>query len=341
MKNALKMIGCTIAGVMIGSATVVFANQAIQAMQNTEIKVSLNGNIQEFKDEVTGERQYPITYNNRTYLPLRNVAELSGLKVDFDSSSNTAILTSNEENNEIIGVNELRAYQPQSGVWFEISTDGKSFIYNECGKEVELTTNLKEEIKVVKMITLDTELDFVILTEDGKVFCSNTIGNIYTANTIEFYYLCENVSDIESGTDFGSHILSVTKGDTKIDVEIQDYSDDFGYSGFYGPIKDIERVSNDSNIVHYLYVLDSNNDVYYANAIFSNVQDDVIKFNRIEGIDGKISFIEVSNNNVLLYQYIGEVEEAAAHSTYSKYKVYKVDAKSNEIVDTYEVIPTT
>ena len=49
MKNALKMIGCTIAGVMIGSATVVFANQAIQAMQNTEIKVSLNGNIQEFK----------------------------------------------------------------------------------------------------------------------------------------------------------------------------------------------------------------------------------------------------------------------------------------------------
>jgi hypothetical protein len=77
---------------VIGGLTVVGANQAIQAIQNTEIKVSLNGQIQEFKDELTGETQYPITYNSRTYLPLRNVAQLSGLDVDYDTASNTAIL---------------------------------------------------------------------------------------------------------------------------------------------------------------------------------------------------------------------------------------------------------
>ena len=61
MNNNLKVILGTVAGIMIGGLTVVGANQAIQALQNTEIKVSLNGQIQEFKDETTGEVQYPIT----------------------------------------------------------------------------------------------------------------------------------------------------------------------------------------------------------------------------------------------------------------------------------------
>lgn len=89
-----------IVGIMIGSATIVYANQAIQALQNTEIKVSLNGQIQEFRDETTGEIQYPITYHDRTYLPLRNVAKLAGLNVNYDSYNNTAIL-SDETNDEV------------------------------------------------------------------------------------------------------------------------------------------------------------------------------------------------------------------------------------------------
>ena len=93
MKNGnFKLIGGLVVGMIIGGATIVGANQYIQAMQNTEIKVSLNGQVQEFKDETTGEIQYPITYNNRTYLPLRNVAQLSGLDVDYDTDTNTAIL---------------------------------------------------------------------------------------------------------------------------------------------------------------------------------------------------------------------------------------------------------
>ena len=98
MKDNVKVILGTIAGFILGGATIVCANQAIQAMQNTEIKVNLDGQIQEFKDEKTGEPQYPITYNNRTYLPLRNVAKLSGLDVDYDASTKTAILKSNNKN---------------------------------------------------------------------------------------------------------------------------------------------------------------------------------------------------------------------------------------------------
>ena len=96
----LKLVGGLLAGIIIGGATVVGANQAIQAIQNTEIKVSLNGQIQTFKDETTGETQYPITYHNRTYLPLRNVAQLAGLSVNYDGNTNTAELSGN--NNKCI-----------------------------------------------------------------------------------------------------------------------------------------------------------------------------------------------------------------------------------------------
>ena len=72
MNNNLKVVLGTLAGIIIGGVSVVVANQAIQATQNTEIKISLNGQVQEFKDETTGEVQYPITYNNRTFLQYIN-----------------------------------------------------------------------------------------------------------------------------------------------------------------------------------------------------------------------------------------------------------------------------
>ncbi len=95
MKNNYKLICGTLAGLLLGGLSIVGANEAIQAIQNTEIKVMLNGKLQEFKDETTGEAQYPITYHDRTYLPLRNVAQLAGLNVEYNSDSNTAILTNN------------------------------------------------------------------------------------------------------------------------------------------------------------------------------------------------------------------------------------------------------
>jgi len=113
MKNNIKIIGAAIAGFILGSATIVFANQAIQAIQNTEIKVDLDGSVQEFVDDSTGEKQYPITYNNRTYLPLRTVAELSGLSVDYDSNTKTVFLKSNDNNvfsNEELLVQEKIRY---------------------------------------------------------------------------------------------------------------------------------------------------------------------------------------------------------------------------------------
>ena len=94
-----------VTGLTIAGASAVFANSHIQAMLNTQIKVTLNGQVQEFKDETTNEIQYPITFKNRTYLPLRTVANLVGVDVDYDENTNTAILTNNKaemSNNDIL-----------------------------------------------------------------------------------------------------------------------------------------------------------------------------------------------------------------------------------------------
>lgn len=91
------VLGMVIGGASIGYAT----NQYVQALLNQEIKVSLNGQIQEFKDVATGEVMYPLTYKDRTYLPLRNVAELSGLDVDYDANSKTAILNKDMSKNTL------------------------------------------------------------------------------------------------------------------------------------------------------------------------------------------------------------------------------------------------
>lgn len=87
------ILGLT-AGVALTGASFVLANSQIQAILNDQIKVTLNGQVQEFKDETTNETQYPITYHDRTYLPLRTVANLVGVDVDYDASSNTALLES-------------------------------------------------------------------------------------------------------------------------------------------------------------------------------------------------------------------------------------------------------
>ena len=85
-----------ITGAVLAGASLVFASSQIQAILNDQIKVTLNGQIQKFKDETTNETQYPITYKNRTYLPLRTVANLVDVDVDYDVNTNTAVLEAKE-----------------------------------------------------------------------------------------------------------------------------------------------------------------------------------------------------------------------------------------------------
>jgi hypothetical protein len=65
--------------------------QTITAYLDSGITVTLDGEVQTLKDG-SGTRIYPISYNGSTYLPVRAVAGLAGLEVNWDQATRTVHL---------------------------------------------------------------------------------------------------------------------------------------------------------------------------------------------------------------------------------------------------------
>ncbi|MFI3226896.1 MAG: hypothetical protein R3Y09_05710 [Clostridia bacterium] len=66
-------------------------NETITATLNRTISILHNGSYQTFYD-ANGDVVYPISYNGTTYLPVRSVAGLVDLDVDYDATTETVIL---------------------------------------------------------------------------------------------------------------------------------------------------------------------------------------------------------------------------------------------------------
>ena len=147
-------------GLIVAGASLVLANSQIQAILNDQIRVTLNGQVQEFKDETTNETQYPITYHDRTYLPLRTVANLVGVEVDYDAINNTAMLT-----------NEM-------GLNYEIS-EKKPIIYAYPLKEMELTIKLGMKDNITCSYPKYQDGWNVIAYPDGTLIDKNTNKKLY------------------------------------------------------------------------------------------------------------------------------------------------------------------
>ncbi len=158
MKDIIKMIGSAVAVFLICGLSFVFANQTINAMQNTEIKVSLDGINQVLKDETTGEVQYPITYRNRTYMPLRTIANNWGIDVNYNEKENSVEMFSfGYEEDEDFDVNE----EDLIGLWDIVNysmnydfdggriTSKKDAYYFEFFNDNEVVFNDGEELSFV------------------------------------------------------------------------------------------------------------------------------------------------------------------------------------------------
>ena len=65
--------------------------QQITATLDPTVTVKLNGEVQTMTD-ANGKRVYPIMYEGTTYLPVRAVAGMAGLAVDWDQATRTAVL---------------------------------------------------------------------------------------------------------------------------------------------------------------------------------------------------------------------------------------------------------
>lgn len=67
----------------------------ISALLSPNVKITYNGVLQTPKD-VDGNVVYPINYNSGVYLPIRGVANILGIDVDWDNDTKTVLLSGGE-----------------------------------------------------------------------------------------------------------------------------------------------------------------------------------------------------------------------------------------------------
>ena len=137
-------------GLTIAGASFVLANSQIQAILNDQINLKINGEIKTMSDATTGEREYPLTYKDRTYIPLRSVATLLGMNVDYDDTTKTAIVNSKEYDNseanenlnkELIASGNKGAYYIAMYNKVNCLVDSNGNILLKAGQETNLELN--------------------------------------------------------------------------------------------------------------------------------------------------------------------------------------------------------
>lgn len=119
-------------GIAIGAAA---SNglQAIQAYLNYNITIKYDGEAQNLLD-ASGNRVYPITYNNTTYLPVRAISDLLGVDVGWDQATQSVLLGKQETRTDLIAafkpythfVNKAEPYYSTGDVQFIQSADKQS-----------------------------------------------------------------------------------------------------------------------------------------------------------------------------------------------------------------------
>ena len=86
----LALALAVVLGMVVG-ANAVDTLKTITASLNYGITIKYNGNVQEMKD-ANGNRVYPISYEGTTYLPVRAVANMLGIEVNWDDPTQTVWL---------------------------------------------------------------------------------------------------------------------------------------------------------------------------------------------------------------------------------------------------------
>lgn len=81
--------------VLLFGMNVCQANENVEVLLNKSLKVTFNGEMQEFKN-VNGEKVYPISYDGTTYLPIRSISSLFKTAIKWDGETNSIWLGEGE-----------------------------------------------------------------------------------------------------------------------------------------------------------------------------------------------------------------------------------------------------
>lgn len=109
---SIFMAGFIACFMLFASATTAFAaanGTTISAILNDSVKMMLNGNAYNAKD-TSNNVLLPITYNNRTYLPVRALAEALNVPIEYETSTNTIWIGERNETVKITSADQYKDY---------------------------------------------------------------------------------------------------------------------------------------------------------------------------------------------------------------------------------------
>lgn len=230
---ALVLTLTLLCGITIG-ATASSGIQKIQAELDPTISVKYNGQEQVLKD-ASGTRIFPVTYKGTTYLPIRAVAGLAGLGVDWDGATRSVLLgkqpggvdlidtyeiyykdgrfanfgqvrSSEKKTENIAGVTHSNWIYLDTEYWNGNPTITNSISYNLLGKHETLTFSYYS--------TQDVTVK--LLGDDGKLLGEYTITGGAVPKTVTVPLLHTNELKIEIDT---PRNISLRIFDAKLDAE--------------------------------------------------------------------------------------------------------------------------
>ncbi|WP_020614921.1 stalk domain-containing protein [Paenibacillus daejeonensis] len=143
--------------------------QEIRAYLNSELKIRVNGQIQQLNDS-SGHNVLPITYNGTTYLPVRAVSDVLNINVHYDQAAKEVVLG---ERLEGVALVEERIHQTQLRTTDPAHTTygGRNYgevIYSPAGTNVFTTfyePRGKYQKIYIQVAALDKDIESVEISD--------------------------------------------------------------------------------------------------------------------------------------------------------------------------------
>ena len=156
--------------------------QEIRAYLNSELKIRVNGQIQQLNDN-TGNNVLPITYNGTTYLPVRAVSDVLNINVHYDQAAKEVVL--GERLDGIAVLEELINQTPLRTTDAAHTTfGGRNYgeaLYSPAGTDI-FTSFFQPQGKYQKLFlqvaALDKDIEFVEIRDHDEKLVLKRYGTI-------------------------------------------------------------------------------------------------------------------------------------------------------------------
>ncbi|NUU78740.1 stalk domain-containing protein [Paenibacillus xylanilyticus] len=168
MKKRWKASLILAAGLLIPT-TVWAAGSQITAQLSPQIMMLLEGRV------IGTPSEAPISYNGKTYVPLRLVGESLGYEVKWDGANNTISIKNPEEDYPLVKNDAVEILTTEANYDYITSMDSKSFL---GGINLDFTYTLTKDVSRPPVIVMETlTKDHTVLTSETKLL--NTKAGTY------------------------------------------------------------------------------------------------------------------------------------------------------------------